>query len=335
MALRFIVLPVTFSPRLSAPLFAIVERATVPEAASAELVLNVSSLLTLKLLNVAPPEDRLNAPAPLLLTVAEPVVLTDKLDVDVLILPILPDVEVNAIDVDPLNVPADCVILPEPFALTVSTVPEAFAPRTIPPLVPVANKAKVPLALIEAEVVNAPAPLAESVKLILLPVDAPLPVVACESTKVTFPLVLADQLGVTIFKEPILPEVEDRAIDVVPVNVPAVWVILPEPLALIVSTVPEALAPKLILPLLAVVDIANVPVALIAPDVVNAALFDTVILFPEELPPPIFNAVPPLPAHVTFPLVLNVRLLVLPVKVDIFPEPDVRFKLVAVTDPAL
>ena len=66
-----------------------------------------------------------------------------------------------------------------------SAVPETLPPNTIPPLVPVASKAKVPVAVIVPEVVNAVALAAESVKLILEPVDTPLPVVAVVSTKVT------------------------------------------------------------------------------------------------------------------------------------------------------
>ena len=67
---------------------------------------------------------------------------------------------------------------PEPEAVIVSAVPETLPPRTMPPLVPVDNRANVPEAVIEPEVVKAPAPPALSVKLILLPVDMPLPVVA-------------------------------------------------------------------------------------------------------------------------------------------------------------
>ena len=89
------------------------------------------------------------------------------------------------------------MILPVPEAVIVSTVPEALPPRTMPPFVPVANRAKVPAAVIVPEVVKAPAPLALSVKLMLLPVDTPLPVVAVLSTKVTLPEVLAVQLGVS------------------------------------------------------------------------------------------------------------------------------------------
>ena len=92
----------------------------------------------------------------------------------------------------------------------------------MPPLVPVANRAKVPVAVIVPEVVKAVALAAESVKLILEPVDTPLPVVAVVSTKVTVPVVLAVQLGVAMFSEPIAPEVLVNAAEVEPVTVPAV-----------------------------------------------------------------------------------------------------------------
>ena len=107
------------------------------------------------------------------------------------------------------------------------------------------------------------------------------------------------------------------------------------PLAEIVTAVPPALAPNVIAPLLAVVDKDNVPEALIAPEVLKPALLDTEIILPLELPPPIFKAVPPLPTQVTLPAVLNVRLLVDPVRVVILPVPEARFKLVAVIEPAV
>src|SRR4029077_1966399 len=96
-------------------------------------------------------------------------------------------------------------IVPEPVAVIVSTVPETLPPNTKPPLVPVDRRAKVPAAVIEPEVVNAPAPPAESVKLMLLPVDIPLPVVAVLSANVTLPVVFAVQLGVAIFRAPMDP----------------------------------------------------------------------------------------------------------------------------------
>ena len=107
------------------------------------------------------------------------------------------------------------------------------------------------------------------------------------------------------------------------------------PFAVSVTAVPVADAPSATLPLFALVTNDNVPLAVIAPDVVSAALFDTDTALPADVPAPIFSAAPPVPAHVTFPVVLNVRLVVVPVSVDIAPEPDVRFKLVVVIDPPL
>src|SRR5579872_1190348 len=113
-------------------------------------------------------------------------------------------------------------MLPEPLAVIVSAVPEALPPRTIPPFVPVERRAKVPLAVIELEVVRAPAPPAESVRLILLPVETPLPVRACESVTVTLPVVLNVMLGVTTAIDPIAPDPLVKATEVEPVSVPAV-----------------------------------------------------------------------------------------------------------------
>ena len=111
--------------------------------------------------------------------------------------------------------------------------------------------------------------------------------------------------------------------------------IVPEPFAVSVTAVPEADAPSATLPLFALVTNDNVPFAVMAPEVVRAALLETDTAFPVDVPAPILRAEPPVPAHVTLPDVLNVRLEVVPVRVVIAPEPDVRFKLVVVIDPPL
>jgi len=148
------------------------------------------------------------------------------------------------------------------------------------------------------------------------------------------PVVLAVQNGAAIFREPMLPEVLARVTEVVPVMTePPVSVIVPEPLAESVTAVPVRLLPRLILALPALVDRESVPEALIAPEVDRAALFETEILLPLELPLPILSAAPLIPVQVTLPVVLNVRLVVVPVKVLIFPEPEARFKFVAVIAP--
>jgi hypothetical protein len=86
-------------------------------------------------------------------------------------------------------------------------------------------------------------------------------------------------------------------------------------------------------PLFAFVTSDNVPEAVIAPVVVSPALFETDTALPVDVPAPIFSVVPPVPAHVTLPDVLNVRLDVVPVSVAIAPEPDVRFRFVVVIEP--
>jgi len=110
---------------------------------------------------------------------------------------------------------------------------------------------------------------------------------------------------------------------------------VPEPLADRLVVTPDKLEPRVILPLPAVVDKASVLEAVIEPEVVRAALLETLMLLPVELPLPILRAVLPVPAQVTLPLVLNVRLLVEPVRVLILPEPEARFRLVALTLPAV
>ena len=121
-----------------------------------------------------------------------------------------------------------------------STVPETLPPNTMPPLVPVDRRAKVPVAVIVPEVVNAVALAAESVRLTLPPVEVPVPVKACELTRVTLPVVLNVMLGVTILErliEPVLPLLP-RANEVVPVTVPEPVMVL-EPVAFTATVVPE------------------------------------------------------------------------------------------------
>ena len=98
--------PLKLPPRLTLPLLAVVAKDTVPEEAKAVVVVRVLSLLTDTPENVSPPEARLNAPAPLFTTIALPVVLSVKLGVNVLILPISPEPLVNAADVVPATMPA-------------------------------------------------------------------------------------------------------------------------------------------------------------------------------------------------------------------------------------
>jgi len=166
-------------------LFAVVVSAVIPELAKAEAVVIALSLLTDKLVNVSPPEDRLTAPV--FTTVALPVVLSVKLGVAVLILPILPEPVLIDTDVEPVTVPAP-VIVPVPSPVSVTTEPFSAAPTTIGLLVAVVSiNDSAPAVVIDPLVVIPP--LAVSVK--LNPpepaVDVPLPANATESVKLTAP----------------------------------------------------------------------------------------------------------------------------------------------------
>ena len=105
LALRLTVVPFRLPPRAILPLLPVVDRANEPDEASAVVVVIELLSLTDKLLKVAPPEARLNAPV--FVTVALPVVFNVKLGVAVAILPILPEPEVRATEVEPVKVPAD------------------------------------------------------------------------------------------------------------------------------------------------------------------------------------------------------------------------------------
>jgi hypothetical protein len=82
-----------------------------------------------------------------------------------------------------------------------------------------------------------------------------------------------------------------------------------------------------------VVNNPSVPVAVIAPEVVRAALFETETLFPVDVGLPMLRAAPPVPTQLTLPVVLKVKLLVVPVTLVMAPEPEDRFKFVAVIEP--
>jgi len=106
LAEKLTVAPFALPPKLTLPLLAVVVSDSTPEAARAEVVVSVLSLLTDNPENVSPPEARLKAPAPVFTTVALPVVLTVRTGVEVLMLPILPEPVLRAIDVVPVTVPA-------------------------------------------------------------------------------------------------------------------------------------------------------------------------------------------------------------------------------------
>lgn len=153
---------------------------------------------------------------------------------------------------------------------------------------------------------------------------------------VTLPVVFTVNAVVDVEKSPspISPEPDDNDIDVLPESVPPVRVIVPLVSALTVTTVPPASAPSTISPALPpVVDKPNVPVAVIVPLVVNSALLETATSSPVDAPGPMLSVVPPVPVQVTSPVVLKVKLLVVPVSVVIAPEPDLRFNVVAEIEP--
>lgn len=87
---RLIVLPTRVLLKVMLPLLAVVVKDSVLFDAKIVCVVKELSVDRDKLLNESPPADKLNAPAPLLTTVALPNVLSVKLEVDVVILPIAP-----------------------------------------------------------------------------------------------------------------------------------------------------------------------------------------------------------------------------------------------------
>lgn len=200
------------------------------------------------------------------------------------------------------------------------------------PLFAIVVSDTVPLAATALVVVNVLSVVTEKL-LNVSPPEVRLSGPAAEFTTVALLVVFKVKLGVDVWMLPILPDPEESEAEVVPVKVPELCEIAPDPLALRVSTVPLALAPNAMPPLFAVVDRPSVPVAVIDPDVVSAALLETATLLPVDEPAPIFNAVPDVAAHVTLPVVLKVRLLIVALRVDIAPDPEVKFKLVAEIEP--
>src|SRR5271157_2538526 len=114
-------------------------------------------------------------------------------------------------------------------------------------------------------------PLALSVKLKFAPVDTPFPVNAVESVSVTAPIVFAVTFGVANAIVPIAPDVLNNVTDVDPVTVPVDCVIVPEPVAVIVSAVPDTDAPSAIGAFVPVSTNPSIPVA--------------VIVFVNDMPP--------------------------------------------------
>lgn len=246
LALRATAVPLMlFAPKAMALLPAVVLKFTAPAELSAPVTVKLLESETVKEANWAPPDVKVAAPV--LVTVALPVVFKVKASVVVLMGPIAPEPLLKLTDEVPTTEPPP-VIGPVVEALTMTFRPCAVPPlMAMPPVAVLADSVRVPPAVMLWFRVMAPAPAAVSIKLKLAPVDAKLPVMACESVKVTLPVVLALILGVVSDRGPIKPAPEVSATDVVPVMVPAP-VIVPPAEVVIASTVPETAVPKEMLP---------------------------------------------------------------------------------------
>ena len=221
--------------------------------------------------------------------------------------PIAPEPLLKATEVVPLIVPAP-VIAPEVEAVMVSTVPETFAPMTMPPVAVLAISPSVPVAVMVLATLIAPAPAALSVRLKLTPVDAALIVTAELSTMATLPVELALRLAALVEPVPLIampPLPADR----VRVGVVSTFVAVIEPaptgLAVIESdtgadnAVPTATVDPVIE--------AATPVKATVPAPENVTLFAAALLMAID-PAPLLEIVPVFPA----PGPVMVRLLPLP-----------------------
>lgn len=144
-------------------------------------------------------------------------------------------------------------------------------------------------------------------------------------------MVVTVKLGVEVSMEPIVPEPVLNDTDVVPLTgPPAVCAIAP-----VVTAVSSTVAPCRVEPIdtpavPAVEFNCKSPVTVIAPLVVIApALLITKLEPPVEELGPMLRA-EPVPVQLTVPVVFAVKFVVLPVRVVMLPEPDFKFKSVAV-----
>lgn len=203
-----------------------------------------------------------------------------RLVVDVLIL-MLPEVELNEIDVLPDKIPVVEEIAPEPFELSVTTVPPTlFTPSAIKPLLNVVVSDTDPLEL------SGPA----TVKLLLSETDkeakvAPLDArfVAPWFKIVALPVVFKVRFGVAVVKLPMLPLPEVKDTELVPFKVPRL-VIAPLPFAFTNSTLSWTSLAKDMAPLLAVVFKFTVPDAFIGEATAIELSFETVKLTIRDAP---------------------------------------------------
>lgn len=238
----FVVVP----PKAMLPLLLVAVSENVPRDKNVVVVVMLLSLDRVKLANISSPEVSCKAPAPVLTTVALPVVFNVMAVVDVAILPMVPDPDSSDIDVLPLNVPPVCDIAPEPLAESVTTVPPASKPRAIPPLFAVVIRESDPAELSDVAVVILLLLDTENV-VNVEPSDDKLKAYP-ELVMPALPVVSIVKLGVDVAIPVISPDVEVRVTDVVPVTLPVVCVIAPEPLAANATTVPPRLSAKLMPP---------------------------------------------------------------------------------------
>jgi hypothetical protein len=234
--------------------------------------------ITERLVNVEPAE-RLRAPV--LLTEAEPVVLSVNVGVEVLIVtpePIFPDVELRAIDVPLKLFPASPEIAPDPFALNARVPPfRVLAPIAMEPLLAVVVRLIDPAVLDMFEprvtlllsVSDRPAKLAPPVENVTAP----------ELVTVAVPVVFKVKFGVVVLLV-IFPEPDTRETEVVPEIDPAVWLIVEVPPAEIDTVAPDTLKAPSVIELLfdfVVSDIAPAELRL-EPKVIGALSFSTLKL---------------------------------------------------------
>jgi hypothetical protein len=141
--------PDALAPREMPPLLAVVESERAPADVMAVDVDSELSVETERLAKVDPPELSARAPAPLLTTVAEPVVLSVRLDVLRVFVPVneIPLVPADRLVVPAVRTPAPVMPLELPVALRVKLVPELPLSVTAPLKVSVILETPVELAV--------------------------------------------------------------------------------------------------------------------------------------------------------------------------------------------
>jgi hypothetical protein len=174
-------------------------------------------------------------PAPEFTTVALPVVLSRRLGVDVLTLPMVPEPELSDTDVVPVRVPVP-EIEPAPLALSDSSVPLiVLEPNDMPPPPAVELKLSAPAELSELFTVKAAVSETDKEANCAPP---ELRLAAPVFVTLAVPVVFKVNEGVVVLIAPMLPEVELSDMEVVPDKLPVVAEIAPLPFVLKLRTVP-------------------------------------------------------------------------------------------------